>query len=66
MLVEHGVATLCRPELDYTTELVELLPEPERPGRDRAEQWARLRRGRLKHARTPKLDLRLAFRDALR
>jgi len=66
VLVENGVATLCRPALDYPIELVELLPEPSSPGRARAEQWARLRRGRLKHARTPKLDLRLAFRDALR
>ena len=65
VLVENGVATLCRRALDYPLPLVERLPEPVVPGHDRAERWARLRRGRLKHARTPKLDLRLAFRDAL-
>jgi hypothetical protein len=65
VLVEDGVATLCRPALDYPLQLVEMLPEPASPGSDRADLWVRLRRGRLKHARTPKLDLRLAFRDAL-
>lgn len=65
ILVEGGLARLCRPALDYPRQLVELLPDLNVPGRDRAEYWSRLRRGRLKHARTPKLDLRLAFRDAL-
>jgi hypothetical protein len=66
VMIEHGVARLCRAALDYPLQLVELLPEPMRPGEARADFWARLRRGRLKHARTPKLDVRLAFRDALR
>jgi hypothetical protein len=64
--IEDGVARLCRAALDYPLVLVELLPDPSAPGRDRTDLWARLRRGRLKHARTPKLDVRLAFRDALR
>jgi hypothetical protein len=65
VLVENGVARLCRPPLDYPIALVELLPDPATPGRDRTDFWAQLRRGRVRHARTPKLDLRLAFRDAL-
>jgi hypothetical protein len=66
VLIEGGVAKLCRAALDYPLALVEMLPEPSVPNEDRAERWVRLRRGRLRHARTPKLDLRLAFRDALR
>lgn len=64
--IEDGVAQLCRAALDYPLALVELLPDAAAPGRDRTDLWARLRRGRLKHARTPKLDVRLAFKDALR
>ncbi len=63
--IEGGVARLCRAALDYPLALVDMLPEPSGPGRDRTDVWARLRRGRLKHARTPKLDVRLAFKDAL-
>ncbi|HET6583838.1 MAG TPA: hypothetical protein VFG69_10325, partial [Nannocystaceae bacterium] len=65
ILVENGLASLCRPALDYPLRLVELLPDLDVPGRDRAAYWSRLRRGRLEHARTPKLDLRMAFRAAL-
>lgn len=65
VIIEDGVASLCRAALDYPLALVDGLPEPAAPGRDRSDLWARLRRGRLKHARTPKLDVRLAFRDAL-
>jgi len=65
VLVEDGVAQLCRPALDYPLALVDLLRDPEVPMRDRDERWRGLRRGRLRHARSPKLDVRLAFKDAL-